>query len=103
MPRDESNIFNDLIVDLIDTLYVSEVFDDVLLAVIDRDQRGLVGLANQGNYACCHVTLGKLQVFADVFAGLVGCYVAEVEELCAADVENLELITRQSWAYSTKV
>lgn len=46
MPRDESNILNDLIVNLPDALPISEVLDDIFLAVVDSDQRCLVELPN---------------------------------------------------------
>lgn len=103
VPRDESNILNDLIVNLPDALPVSEVFDDVLLAVVDSDQRSLVELANQRNYACCHVTLRKFQIFADVFTGLVRADVDEVEQLGTADVKDLEFVARQAWTNRAEV
>ena len=97
MPGDESYILNDLVVDLLDARPVSEVFDDVLLAVVNSDQRGLVELANQRNDARCHVNLGELQVAADVFAGLVEANAGEVKEFCAAaDVKDFEFVVWQA-------
>lgn len=46
MPRDESDILNDLIVYLFDALPVSEVLYDVLLAVVNGDQGSLLEFAN---------------------------------------------------------